>query len=62
MGIVYRIIFSTTDEKRSSKLFLKIAPESEEHRKTLFARHTFLREIYAYNEVVSQGISFFYFL
>lgn len=52
IGIVYRILFSTADGKRSSNLFLKIAPEKEEHRKMVLARSSFVREIYVYNEVV----------
>ncbi|XP_055296755.1 uncharacterized protein LOC129565669 [Sitodiplosis mosellana] len=52
IGIVYRIIFSTADKKRSSKLFLKIAPENEEHREKVLAHRFFLREIYVHNEVL----------
>lgn len=53
IGIVYRVIYNKADEKKTSKLFLKIAPESEVHRRMVRARPCFLREMYVYNEVKS---------
>lgn len=52
LGIVYRIICYTADEKRSSYLFLKYAPENDCQRKQLSIHSCFAREIYVYNTVM----------
>lgn len=54
IGIVYRIIFCTADEKETSKLFLKIAPCDESKRKQFQVRKCFLREIYIYEKVIKK--------
>lgn len=51
LGIIYRIVFSTTDETRSSNLILKVAPIDETRRNQYHTRMCFLREMFMYEKV-----------
>lgn len=56
IGIVYRVSFCRDDEDengaKTSKLILKVAPQSAARRAKFSARTPFLQEIYMYNKVI----------
>lgn len=55
LGIVYRVGFSReneNDKNKTSNLILKVAPTNEARRAQFFARPSFLRENFIYNEVI----------
>lgn len=56
MGLVFRVLFRKDGEDESEKnpshkLIVKVAPQHLVRREQFFSRPTFLREIYAYENV-----------